>query len=99
MESVRRGRTRTVFIGSGGFGVEALQRLAGISSIDIVGVVTAPPKPAGRSGALMPTPIAHEARLLFLREGTRVLRKGNRAVNMGCAANRGAQQGCAGYFA
>jgi methionyl-tRNA formyltransferase len=64
IDSARRGRTRTVFIGSGGFGVEALQRLAAISSVDVVGIVTAPPKPAGRSGALTPTPIAQEARLL-----------------------------------
>ena len=64
IDSAHRGRTRTVFIGSGGFGVEALQQLSGISSVDIVGVVTAPPKPAGRSAALTPTPIAQEARML-----------------------------------
>ena len=64
IDSIRRGRTRTVFIGSGGFGVEALQRLAGTSTVDIVGIVTAPPKPAGRSAALTPTPIGQEARML-----------------------------------
>ena len=66
IEPARRGRPRTVFIGSGGFGVEALRRLAGITSVDIVGIVTAPPRPAGRSAAVTPTPIAEEARLLGL---------------------------------
>jgi methionyl-tRNA formyltransferase len=66
IEPARRGRTRTVFIGSGGFGVEALRRLAEIPSVDIVGIVTAPPRPAGRSGPITPTPIAEEARLLGL---------------------------------
>jgi methionyl-tRNA formyltransferase len=60
----RPGRTRTIFIGSGGFGVEALRELSGIPAIDIVAVVTAPARPAGRSGTLTPTPIAEEARLL-----------------------------------
>ena len=60
----RPGRTRTIFIGSGGFGVEALSELSGIPAIDIVAVVTAPARPAGRSGTLTPTPIAEEARLL-----------------------------------
>ena len=63
----RPGRTRTIFIGSGGFGVEALRQLSRIRSIDIVGVVTAPARPAGRSGTLTPTPIADEARLLGIR--------------------------------
>jgi methionyl-tRNA formyltransferase len=35
-------RVRTVFFGSGGFGVEALRRLAAHPDVDLVGVVTAP---------------------------------------------------------
>ena len=60
----RPGRARTIFIGSGGFGAESLRELTAIPSVDIVGVVTAPPRPSGRSGTVTPTPIAQEARLL-----------------------------------
>ena len=48
-------RVRTVFIGSGGFGVESLRRLASHDDVDLVGVVTAPPRPAGRGQELTPT--------------------------------------------
>lgn len=42
---------RTVFLGSGAFGRESLRRLASASTvIELVGVVTAPPRPAGRGG-------------------------------------------------
>jgi methionyl-tRNA formyltransferase len=41
-------RVRTVFLGSGSFGREALGRLDGHGDIELVGVVTAPPRPAGR---------------------------------------------------
>jgi methionyl-tRNA formyltransferase len=41
-------RVRTVFLGSGGFGRESLQRLHGHDDVRLVGVVTAPPRPAGR---------------------------------------------------
>jgi methionyl-tRNA formyltransferase len=47
---VTRGRARTVYIGSGGFGRESLWRLEGHDDIDLVGVVTAPARPAGRGG-------------------------------------------------
>jgi methionyl-tRNA formyltransferase len=67
MPAQRPGRTRTIFIGSGGFGVESLRELSRIGSIDVVGVVTAPPRPSGRSAAVTPTPIAEEARLLGIR--------------------------------
>lgn len=60
----RSGRTRTVFVGSGAFGVEALQRLAELADVVLVGVVTAPPRPAGRRQELMPSAIAQEARAL-----------------------------------
>jgi methionyl-tRNA formyltransferase len=45
---VTGGRARTVFIGSGGFGRPSLRRLAGHEDVQLVGVVTAPPRPAGR---------------------------------------------------
>jgi methionyl-tRNA formyltransferase len=53
---------RTVFIGSGGFGVPALRTLAGHPAIDLVGVVTAPPRTAGRQMALTATPVSDAAR-------------------------------------
>ena len=61
-------RVRTVFIGSGGFGVEALRRLAEHADIDLVGVVTAPPRPAGRGRHLTPTAIETAARALGVLE-------------------------------
>jgi len=51
-------RVRTVFLGSGGFGRETLRRLAGRDDVDLVGVVSAPPRPAGRSQRRTQTPIA-----------------------------------------
>ena len=53
-------RVRTVFIGSGGFGVESLRRLASHDDVDLVGVVTAPARPAGRTRELTRTPV-HDA--------------------------------------
>jgi methionyl-tRNA formyltransferase len=50
-------RVRTVYLGSGAFGAPALRRLAAHPLIELVGVVTAPPRPAGRHGTLTPTPI------------------------------------------
>jgi len=50
-------RVRTVFLGSGGFGRESLQVLAAHDDIRLVGVVTAPPRPAGRSARPTRTPI------------------------------------------
>ena len=58
------GRTRAVFIGSGPFGSEALRVLVETAGLDVVGVVTAPPRPVGRRAVLTETPIAREARLL-----------------------------------
>jgi methionyl-tRNA formyltransferase len=63
-DASRPGRTRTIFIGTGGFGVESLARLADVPEIDLVGVVTAPPRPAGRRQVLTPSPIELEARAL-----------------------------------
>lgn len=48
---------RTVFLGSGGFGVPALRTLAEHPAVQLVGIVTAPPRPAGRRGTLTTTPV------------------------------------------
>ena len=50
-------RVRTVFLGSGAFAVPVLRRLAAHPSVDLVGVVTAPPRPAGRKLSLEPSPV------------------------------------------
>ena len=47
-------RVRTVFLGSGAFGAPALRRLAAHPSVELVGVVTAPPRPVGRRQVLDP---------------------------------------------
>ena len=54
MTVVRAGGSgvRTVFLGSGGFGRESLIRLAQRDDVRLVGVVTAPPRPAGRDRRL-----------------------------------------------
>ena len=50
MTAARAGdpRVRTVFLGSGGFGRQSLIRLGQRDDVRLVGVVTAPPRPAGR---------------------------------------------------
>jgi methionyl-tRNA formyltransferase len=53
-------RARTVFIGSGGFGVESLWRLESHEAVDLAGVVTASPRPSGRSQHRTGTPV-HDA--------------------------------------
>jgi len=60
----RGSRARTVFFGSGPFGLGPLRRLVDHPRVDLVGVVTAPPRPAGRARTLTPTPIADAAREL-----------------------------------
>jgi len=57
-------RVRTVFLGSGGFGVETLRRLGEHPDVELVGVVSAPPRPAGRRQDPTPTPIEVVAREL-----------------------------------
>jgi methionyl-tRNA formyltransferase len=64
---VTEGRARTVFIGSGGFGREALWKLAEHPDVELVGVVSAPPRAAGRDGRTAVTPIHEAARHLELR--------------------------------
>jgi len=55
---------RTIFLGSGRFGLESLRCLAAHSDVDLVAVVTAPPRPAGRGQVLTATPIDDAAREL-----------------------------------
>ncbi len=50
-------RVRTVFLGSGAFGIPALRRLSAHPDVELVGVVTAPPRPVGRRHVPTPTPI------------------------------------------
>ena len=57
-------RVRTVFLGSGGFGVEPLTRLAGHPDVELIGVVTAPLRPAGRKQRLAGTVIDGHAAAL-----------------------------------
>jgi methionyl-tRNA formyltransferase len=53
---------RILFLGSGEFAVPILYRLGHLSGIEVVGVISTPPKPAGRKGMLKPTPVAVAAR-------------------------------------
>ncbi len=50
-------RVRTVFLGSGGFGIPALRRLTEHPDVELVGVVTAQPKLAGRRQVETPTDV------------------------------------------
>jgi methionyl-tRNA formyltransferase len=59
-------RVRTVFLGSGAFGIPALRRLAEHPDVEVVGVVTAPPRLAGRRQVETPTEVEAAARILGL---------------------------------
>ena len=52
---------RVVFLGSGGFAVPTLYRLQHTPGIEVVGVVTAPDRPAGRGKNLLAVPVAMAA--------------------------------------
>jgi methionyl-tRNA formyltransferase len=58
------GRTRALFFGSGAFAVSILAALVDAPETELVGVVTAPARPAGRRGELAPTPVATAAATL-----------------------------------
>jgi methionyl-tRNA formyltransferase len=60
-------RARVVFIGTGPFAVEPLRRLAASPEVRIVGVVTAPPRPAGRGRRMARSPVQEAAEPLRLR--------------------------------
>ena len=53
---------RTVFFGSGAFAVPIFEAVAAHPRIELVGVVTAPDRAAGRGKLLRPTPVALQAR-------------------------------------
>ncbi|MBA3779987.1 MAG: methionyl-tRNA formyltransferase [Chloroflexi bacterium] len=59
-------RPRTVFLGSGRFAVPILDHLATDAGVELVGVVTAPPRPAGRGGMVRPSPVGAWARSRWL---------------------------------
>jgi methionyl-tRNA formyltransferase len=59
-------RVRTVFLGSGRFAQPILGRLAAHPAIEVVAVVTAPPRPVGRRQIATPTPVETTARELGL---------------------------------
>lgn len=61
-------RVRTVFLGSGRFGVEALRRLDDLPGVALAGVVTLPPRRAGRGGRITPTHIEGAARALGVKK-------------------------------
>ena len=61
------GPVRTVFLGSGAFGRESLWRLSEHPDVELVGIVTAPARPAGRGGRPSITPIHDTARHLEVR--------------------------------
>jgi methionyl-tRNA formyltransferase len=52
---------RTVFFGSGDFALPILEALLGAPDVQVVAVVTAPDRPAGRGGDLSATPVARRA--------------------------------------
>ena len=57
-------RARTIFFGSGAFAVPILDALAGDRRLELVAVVSAPDRPAGRSHEVTPTPVAARAATL-----------------------------------
>jgi methionyl-tRNA formyltransferase len=59
-------RVRTVFFGSGPFGIGVLSRLAQHPDLELVAIVTAPPRQVGRRRAQTPTPVATAAHELGL---------------------------------
>ena len=61
-----RDRVRTVFLGSGRFAQPILGRLAAHPAIEVVAVVTAPPRPVGRRQIETSTPVETAARELDL---------------------------------
>jgi methionyl-tRNA formyltransferase len=59
-------RARTIFLGSGAFAVPILDAIVGDPRLDLVGIVTAPDRPAGRGRTLLPTPVALRARAMWI---------------------------------
>jgi methionyl-tRNA formyltransferase len=61
------GPARTIFLGSGSFGVPILDALLASPDVEVVIVVSAPDRPVGRGGVVTPVPVAARARDLGLR--------------------------------
>lgn len=59
--------SRVVFFGNDPWSVPTLDALASDDHVDVILVVTNPPRPAGRGSRLTPTPVAERARQLGLR--------------------------------
>lgn len=59
-------RTRTIFFGSGPFAVPILDVIAADPRLEIVAVVTAPDRPAGRGKLMRPTPVALRAQATWV---------------------------------
>jgi methionyl-tRNA formyltransferase len=55
------GQTATLFMGSGAFAVPILRALGGSPDVRLAGIVTAPPRAAGRAATLRETPVAEAA--------------------------------------
>ncbi|HUG48311.1 MAG TPA: methionyl-tRNA formyltransferase [Candidatus Limnocylindria bacterium] len=55
------GRARAVFLGSGGFAIPIVERLAELPGVQLVAVVTAPPRPRGRGAAVHSSPVGEWA--------------------------------------
>ncbi|MEX1170514.1 MAG: methionyl-tRNA formyltransferase [Chloroflexota bacterium] len=55
------GAVRTVYFGSGAFGIPILDALVTAPGVRLVGVVTAPDRPVGRRAELTPVPVARRA--------------------------------------
>jgi methionyl-tRNA formyltransferase len=59
-------RARTIFLGSGAFAVPILDALAADPRVELVGIVTAPDRAAGRGRTLLPTPVAIRGRAMWV---------------------------------
>ena len=55
-------RVRTIFLGSGAFAAPIFDAIVAHPRLELIGVVTAPDRPAGRGKLLRPTPVALKAR-------------------------------------
>ena len=60
------GPARTIFLGSGSFAVPILDALVASPETEVVAVVSAPDRPAGRGALVTPVPVAARARELGL---------------------------------
>ena len=57
---------RTIFFGSGTFAVPILDAVLADPRLELVGIVTAPDRPAGRGRTMLPTPVALRARAMWV---------------------------------